>query len=136
MRIALILKLHVMFYAPMELTSSKAALIPKNTIGVITAPARTDSNFATNVIICLLVVTPASSLIQTSPQRLLHLHIAVDVYVHGCRGCYGHGGMACDFCVGVILVQLIEPRLLKVEVFPDKMLSEVFGFTGDAKLYE
>ena len=38
--------------------------------------------------------------------------------------------------VGVILVQLIEPRLLKVEMFPDKMLSEVFGFTGDARLYE
>jgi len=37
---------------------------------------------------------------------------------------------------GVILVQLIEPRLLKVEVFPDKKLSDVDGFTEDAKLYE
>ena len=37
---------------------------------------------------------------------------------------------------GVILVQLIEPRLLKVEVFPDKKLSDVDAFTEDAKLYE
>jgi len=37
---------------------------------------------------------------------------------------------------GVILVQLIEPRLLKVEVFPDKNPSDVDGFTEDAKLYE
>jgi len=37
---------------------------------------------------------------------------------------------------GVILVQLIEPRFLKVEVFPDKKLSDVDGFTEDAKLYE
>ena len=37
---------------------------------------------------------------------------------------------------GVALVQLIEPRLLKVEVFPDKNLSDVAGFTENAKLYE
>jgi hypothetical protein len=33
-------------------------------------------------------------------------------------------------------VQLIEPRLLKAEVFPDKKLSDVDGFTENAKLYE
>ena len=37
---------------------------------------------------------------------------------------------------GVALVQLIEPRLLKVEVFPDKTPSDVDGFTENAKLYE
>ncbi len=37
---------------------------------------------------------------------------------------------------GVALVQLIEPRLLKVEVFPGKKLSDVDSFTEDAKLYE
>jgi len=36
---------------------------------------------------------------------------------------------------GVILVQLIEKRKLKVEVFPDKKPSEVSGFTSNAKWY-
>ena len=38
--------------------------------------------------------------------------------------------------VGVILVQLIENRLLKVEVFLGKTLSQVDSFTASAKLYE
>ena len=37
---------------------------------------------------------------------------------------------------GVVLMQLIESRLLKVEVFPDKKPIEVDGFTENAKFYE
>jgi len=36
---------------------------------------------------------------------------------------------------GVILVQLIEPRKLKVELFPGKTATQVSGFTEQAKLY-
>jgi len=37
---------------------------------------------------------------------------------------------------GVALVQLLEDRLLEVEAFPGKKVSEVEGFTSAAKLYE
>ncbi len=37
---------------------------------------------------------------------------------------------------GVILVQLVEPRLLRIEVFPNKTSSQVDSFTEAAKLYE
>jgi len=37
---------------------------------------------------------------------------------------------------GVILLELIEDRRLKVEVFPGKSGSEVSGFTDNAKIYE
>jgi hypothetical protein len=38
--------------------------------------------------------------------------------------------------IGVVLVQMIEDRLLKVEVFPGKKMPEVKSFTSAAKLYE
>jgi hypothetical protein len=38
--------------------------------------------------------------------------------------------------IGVVLVQIIEDRLLKVEVFPGKKMTEVKSFTSAAKLYE
>jgi hypothetical protein len=41
-----------------------------------------------------------------------------------------------DPIAGVALVQLLEDRLLKVEVFPGKKASEVEDFTSSAKLYE
>ena len=37
---------------------------------------------------------------------------------------------------GIVLVQLMENRKLKVEVFPDKRASQVNGFTQNAKIYE
>ena len=37
---------------------------------------------------------------------------------------------------GVALVQMLEDRLLKVEVFPEKKASEVESFTSAATLYE
>jgi hypothetical protein len=37
---------------------------------------------------------------------------------------------------GVLLVQLMGQRLLKVEAFPGKRASEVTGFTANAQLYE
>lgn len=37
---------------------------------------------------------------------------------------------------GVALLQMIEDRKLKVEVFPDKTANEVVGFTGNAKIYK
>lgn len=37
---------------------------------------------------------------------------------------------------GVILVQLVGPRLLKVETFPGKLASEVTAFTANAQIYE
>lgn len=37
---------------------------------------------------------------------------------------------------GVLLVQLLGQRLLKVEAFPGKRASEVTGFTANAQLYE
>ena len=37
---------------------------------------------------------------------------------------------------GVVLVQLIEDRKLKLEIFPDKTTSEVSGFTNNAIVYE
>ena len=37
---------------------------------------------------------------------------------------------------GVLLVQLVGPRLLKVEAFPAKTASEVTAFTSNAQLYE
>ncbi len=38
--------------------------------------------------------------------------------------------------VGVVLLQMIDDRLLKIEVFPGKVASEVGNFTAAAKLYE
>ena len=37
---------------------------------------------------------------------------------------------------GVALFQLIEPRKLKVEIFPDKTATQVTGFTSAALMYE
>ena len=37
---------------------------------------------------------------------------------------------------GVLLLQLIESRKLKLEAFPDKTAHEVSGFTSHAKMYE
>ena len=37
---------------------------------------------------------------------------------------------------GVILVQMLEDRKIKLEVFPSKKASEVNGFTENAKIYE
>ncbi|MBI2631624.1 hypothetical protein HYW75_01330 [Candidatus Pacearchaeota archaeon] len=37
---------------------------------------------------------------------------------------------------GVVLVQMIENRKIKFEVFPKKMVSQVSGFTENAKIYE
>ena len=36
---------------------------------------------------------------------------------------------------GIVLVQLLESRKIKVEVFPNKSAGEVQGFTSDAKTY-
>ena len=41
-----------------------------------------------------------------------------------------------ELIVGVVLVQMLEDRLLKVEAFPGKKAAEVEGFTSAAKLYE
>ena len=38
--------------------------------------------------------------------------------------------------VGVALAQMLEDRLLKVEVFPGKKAGEIEGFTSAATLYE
>ncbi|SVD57598.1 uncharacterized protein METZ01_LOCUS410452 [marine metagenome] len=38
--------------------------------------------------------------------------------------------------IGIVLVQMIEDRLLKVEAFPGKKITEVESFTSAAKLYE
>lgn len=40
-----------------------------------------------------------------------------------------------DFVQGVVLVEMIEDRKLRFEVFPGKTKEEVSGFTEDAKLY-
>ena len=37
---------------------------------------------------------------------------------------------------GVVLVQMLEDRLLKIEAFPGKKAAEVEDFTSAAKLYE
>ncbi len=37
---------------------------------------------------------------------------------------------------GVVLVQLLEPRKIKFEAFPEKIASQVEGFTERAKIYE
>ena len=37
---------------------------------------------------------------------------------------------------GVVLVQMLEDRKIKLEVFPSKKASEVNGFTENAKIYE
>ena len=37
--------------------------------------------------------------------------------------------------LGVVLMQMLEDRKLKVEVFPDKTANEVTGFTENAKIY-
>jgi hypothetical protein len=37
---------------------------------------------------------------------------------------------------GVLLVQMMETRIIKVEAFPGKRASEVSGFTSNAQLYE
>ena len=37
---------------------------------------------------------------------------------------------------GTVLVQLLQARKLKLEIFPGKKASEVSGFTGSAKIYE
>ena len=36
---------------------------------------------------------------------------------------------------GVVLFQLIDDRLLKVEIFPNKIANEVTDFTGNALIY-
>lgn len=41
-----------------------------------------------------------------------------------------------DTVQGVILLELIEPRLLKAESFPGKTAAQVEGFTDAARLYE
>ena len=41
-----------------------------------------------------------------------------------------------DYVIGVILLELQEDRVLKVEIFPDKTGSEVSGFTENSRLYE
>ncbi len=46
------------------------------------------------------------------------------------------GSVRSDYAEGVILVQMIEDRKIKVEVFPGKTASEVNGFTNNAKIYE
>jgi hypothetical protein len=38
--------------------------------------------------------------------------------------------------IGIVLVQMIEDRLLKVEAFPAKQINEIEGFTSAAKFYE
>jgi len=43
---------------------------------------------------------------------------------------------ASDFAAGTILVQLISPRVLQVEVFPDKTAAQTSTFTTNANLYE
>ena len=40
------------------------------------------------------------------------------------------------YVLGVALLQMLEDRKLKVEVFPDKTAKEVTGFTDNAKIYE
>ncbi|MBI2151160.1 hypothetical protein HYU21_00335 [Candidatus Woesearchaeota archaeon] len=37
---------------------------------------------------------------------------------------------------GVILVQMVEDRLIKVEIFPGKTANEISGFTGEEKTFE
>ncbi len=37
---------------------------------------------------------------------------------------------------GVVLIQMIKQRKIKIEVFPEKTASEVTGFTPNAKIYE
>ena len=41
-----------------------------------------------------------------------------------------------DEVKGTVLVQLLQARKLKLEIFPGKNASEVSGFTGSAKIYE
>ena len=38
--------------------------------------------------------------------------------------------------IGVVLIQMIDDRLLKVEIFPGKKATEIENFTAGAKLYE
>ena len=38
--------------------------------------------------------------------------------------------------VGVVLLELLDDRILKVEVFPGKTAAQVSGFTSEARLYE
>ena len=40
-----------------------------------------------------------------------------------------------DYVVGVALLQMLEGRKLKMEVFPDKTAAQVNGFTENAKIY-
>lgn len=44
--------------------------------------------------------------------------------------------MNTEFVEGVVLFQLVEPRRLKVEVFPDATALQVEGFTENARFYE
>lgn len=41
-----------------------------------------------------------------------------------------------EYVHGVVLVEIIDTRKLKLEVFADRKASEVSGFTGNAKIYE
>jgi len=41
-----------------------------------------------------------------------------------------------EYVQGVILLQLLDARALKVEIFPEKTASEVSGFTDAYKMYE
>ena len=40
-----------------------------------------------------------------------------------------------DFVKGIALLQMEDPQLLRVEVFPGKSADQVSGFTNDSKLY-
>lgn len=41
-----------------------------------------------------------------------------------------------DSVYGTVLVELIDNRTLKVEIFPDKVAEEVDMFSDSAKIYE
>jgi len=41
-----------------------------------------------------------------------------------------------DSVQGTVLIEMIEDRKIRVEVFPGKSASEIVGFTEDAKIYE
>jgi len=45
-------------------------------------------------------------------------------------------GVSTDEVLGVFLVQMLDDRTFKGEVFPRKRASQVTGFTSNAKIYE
>jgi len=45
-------------------------------------------------------------------------------------------GVSTDEVLGVFLVQMLDDRTIKTEVFPKKTASQVTGFTSNAKIYE